>query len=30
MSGLQIMAGLIAAGLFIYLVIALISPEDFS
>lgn len=30
MSALQIMAGLIAAGLFIYLVIALINPEDFS
>ncbi len=30
MSGFQIMAGLIAAGLFIYLVVALINPEDFS
>ncbi len=30
MSGLQIVAGLVAAGLFVYLVIALINPENFS
>ncbi len=30
MSGLQILAGIVAAGLLVYLVIALINPEDFS
>jgi K+-transporting ATPase KdpF subunit len=30
MSGLQIIAGLVAAGLLVYLVLALINPEDFS
>jgi K+-transporting ATPase KdpF subunit len=30
MSGLQILAALVAAALLIYLVIALINPEDFS
>lgn len=30
MSNLQILAGAVAAGLFVYLVIALINAEDFS
>lgn len=30
MSGLQIFAGFIAAALLIYLILALINPEDFS
>jgi K+-transporting ATPase KdpF subunit len=30
MNGLQIIAGLVAAGLLIYLILALINPEDFS
>lgn len=30
MSALTIVAGLIAAGLFVYLVAALLRPEDFS
>lgn len=30
MSALTVVAGLVAAGLFVYLVAALLRPEDFS